>query len=101
MFSIAIDTTFDISRKEQVSFVARYSNEITGSVHERIIAVNESPSTTGEDLYNLFVTVMEKGSIDWKTNLVGQSYDGASNMRGNYKGLQSRIRDLNPQAVFI
>lgn len=101
MFSISIDTTFDISRKEQVSFVARYSNEITGSVHERVIAVNESPSTTGEDLYNLFVTVMEKGSVDWKTNLVGQSYDGASNMSGNYKGLQSRIRDLNPQAVFI
>ncbi|KAF0752223.1 zinc finger MYM-type protein 1-like, partial [Aphis craccivora] len=41
---------------------------------------------------------MEKGSFDWKTNLVGQSYDEASNMSGNYKGLQSRIRDVNPQA---
>lgn len=69
--SISIGSTFDVSRKEQITFVARYCNEIIGSVYERVIAINESPYTTGEDLFNLFVTVMKNGSIDWKqTELV-------------------------------
>lgn len=42
-FSISIDSTFDISRKEQVSFVIRYVQNDT--VKERFIALKESPNT--------------------------------------------------------
>lgn len=44
---------------------------------------------------------METISLNWKSNLIGQSYDGASNMSGNYKGLQSRISNYCPRALFI
>jgi len=101
MFSISVDSTFDASRKVQVSFVVRYVDEPLGDVFERVVAVKESPATSGQDLYDLFITIMEKQKYHWKEELVGQSYDGASNMSGNYKGLQARIKQENPRALFV
>lgn len=34
-------------------------------------------------------------------NIRGQGYDNGSNMRGKYIGLQKRILDINPRALFI
>jgi len=39
--------------------------------------------------------------LDWKKYLVGQSCDGAASMQGKYNGLQTKVRKINPQAVFI
>lgn len=36
-------------------------------------------------------------NLDWKRNLIGQSYDGAASMRGTYNGLQSIIKKKNNQ----
>lgn len=44
---------------------------------------------------------MQFNGLNWTENLIGQSYDGASNMRGQYNGLQKYIRDENPQATYI
>ena len=33
--------------------------------------------------------------------LRGQGYDGASNMRGEFNGLQKQIRDENPYAFYV
>jgi len=98
MFSITIDSTFDASRKEQVSFVIKYVDEISGQIHERLLAIKESLVTTGKDLFELFLTVMNYNSLNWKTDLIGQSYDGGSNMSGHYNGLQARIRKESPKA---
>jgi hypothetical protein len=35
------------------------------------------------------------------SRLRGQGYDGASNMRGEFHGLQRRILDENPYAFYI
>lgn len=101
MFSISIDSTFDASRREQVSFVIRYVDDKFGLIHERVIAIKESPITTGKDMYSLFVAIMEKEKLNWKDCLVGQSYDGASNMRGNYKGLQAHIKRDHRLALVV
>jgi len=100
-FSIAIDSTFDTSRKEQVSFIIRYVCPNTGSIFERLLAIRESPNTCGNDLFSLFINVMEKYNIDWISDLVGQSYDGASNMRGMYNGLQALVKAKNKHATFV
>lgn len=101
MFSISVDSTFDTSRKEQMSFVIRYVDESLGDVFERVVAVKESPATSGQDLYELFKSIMEKQKLHWKEELVGQSFDGGSNMSGNYNGLQARIKQENPRALFV
>jgi len=79
----------------------RYADEVTGEIHERLLAVKESPVTSGKNLHDIFVIVMEAKHLNWKEELVGQSYDGPSNMRGNYKGLQARIKSESPQALFV
>lgn len=101
MFSISIDSTYDESKKEQISFVIRYIDEANGTVIEKLLALKESPYTTGKILFDLFKDLMETTNLDWNNNLIGQSYDGASNMSGNYKGLQARITNNCPHALFI
>ncbi|KAF0743667.1 zinc finger MYM-type protein 1-like, partial [Aphis craccivora] len=101
MFSISIDTTFDASRKEQISCIIRYADEVTGEVHEMLLAVKESPVTSGKNLFDIFVNVKEAENLNWKEELVGQSYDGASNMRGNNTGLQAHIKAENPRSLFV
>lgn len=98
-FSICIDSTFDSSHKEQLSFVIRYLFD--GKIYERLISLIESPNTTGQVLFELFNTVMDKVNLDWKNNLVGQSYDGAANMRGKYNGLQAKILKVNTRAIYV
>lgn len=101
LFSISFDTSFDISRKDQLSFVVRYATETTGSVQERFLAMKSTHSTTGESLMSVFEEICQTNNLLWKENLIGQLYDGASNMRGQYNGLQAFIRDINPHATFV
>lgn len=86
LFSISIDSIFDFSRKEQTSFIVRYVDENTGQVYERLLAIAECAHTTGIDLFELFKKVMSKSNLNWMENLIGQSYDGAANMRGEFQG---------------
>lgn len=79
----------------------RYANEVTGNIHERLLAVKESLVTTGKHLCDIFLTVMEAENLNWKEELIGQSYDGASNMRGYYLGLQAHIKKECPQALYV
>jgi len=99
-FSISIDSTFDISRTEQVSFIVRYVEE-SGKINERLIAMKNAAITTGQALFNLFSGVMDQHSFNWKSYLVGQSLDGAASMSGKYNGLQAKIKEICPQATFV
>ncbi|XP_025407321.1 zinc finger MYM-type protein 1-like [Sipha flava] len=99
-FSIVFDSTFDTSRKEQVSFIIRYVCPNTGSIFERLLAIRESPNTCGSYLFSLFINVM-KNHNHWINDLVGQSYDGASNMRCMYNGLQDLVKAKNKRATFV
>jgi len=78
-FSISIDSTFDISRTEQVSFIVRYVEEL-GKINERLIDIKNAAITTGQALFNLFSGVMDQYSFNWKSYLVGQSFDGAASI---------------------
>lgn len=99
-FSISIDSTFDISRREQVSFIVRYV-ENSGKINKRLLAMKDSAETTGQALFNLFSKVMDSHNIDWKSYLIGQKYDGAASMQGKYNGLQTEVKELCPQATFV
>ncbi|KAL4142102.1 hypothetical protein QTP88_004624 [Uroleucon formosanum] len=96
LFSIAIDSTFDAARKEQISFIIRYVSHSSGNIFERLLALKESPVITRESLFDLFELVMNREGFDWKNKLIGQSYDGASNMNavdlfGNLESIYSFI----------
>jgi len=52
-------------------------------------------------MFNIFENIYDELSLDWLNYLVGQSYNGVQNMRGEYKGLQSRINNKSPTPTFI
>ncbi|KAK3929784.1 Zinc finger MYM-type protein 1 [Frankliniella fusca] len=100
-FSVSFDESLDTSRKEQCTCIIRYVREDTGTVAERLVAVKASAVTTSDKLFEVLQTIFDELNLDWKTYLVGQAYDGASNMRGAYKGLQQLIRERADSALYV
>ena len=91
----------DAGGKEMNYFVVRYVVCTTGLVCERVIALKESVSITSASLFEVFKQVCKELELNWETDLVGQSYDGANNMKGQYNGLQALIRAVNKSAVYV
>jgi hypothetical protein len=77
----------------------RYVNE-RDKVIKRFLGLQEVPDTTSSTLkisldgmFSFYGLSMDR--------LRGQGYNGASNMRGEFHGLQRRILDENPYAFYI
>ncbi|KAF0710286.1 zinc finger MYM-type protein 1-like, partial [Aphis craccivora] len=96
-FSIIVDSTPDISHTDQLSFVIRYV--LDGYPKERFMCFLKNTGHKSEQLADSVLTTLALYNIDL-ANLRGQSYDNASNMSGAYSGLQARIKEVNPLAVY-
>ncbi|CAH1997022.1 unnamed protein product [Acanthoscelides obtectus] len=98
-FSIQVDDSTDIAHKSQCSIIIRYVN-LEGKLVERFLGFHDvSCSRTSEALFNLVTRCLQ--NFDYKTKLVGQCFDGASVMSGQLNGLQAKIKEQAPQAVFV
>lgn len=106
-FSIIVDTTPDISRKDQLSVVIRYlrldlskpdSKEI--EIKESFLGFFEIRGHDADSFEREIITALEKMGIQLD-RCRGQGYDGAASMSGQYSGLQSRIKARVPNAEFI
>ncbi|XP_066952484.1 zinc finger MYM-type protein 1-like [Macrobrachium rosenbergii] len=98
-FSVMIDESRDISKKEQLSAVVRcvYKNNI----HEEFLDFVWLHNLNAKSLKDSLCTVLRLCLIDPR-NCVGQTYDGASVMSGVNRGVQQLVREeLTPQAVYI
>ncbi len=70
-----------------------------GKVEERLLGVIPVKETTAEVLFNTTCNKLEEHGIEI-SKLRGQCYDGASNVSGIHTGLQARIKELSPSALF-
>jgi len=98
IYSILVDETTDVSHCEQVSFVVRYVFEM--DVKERFLQVCNVSRTTGEEMEKTVLDLLQSNDLEIE-NMRGQGYDGAANMSGQYKGLQSRILQHNAMALYV
>ena len=98
-YALIADETMDISRKEQFSVCVRY---VTGQlqVQERFLGFWDVATTDGETLCLKIQEILSQLGINL-TMLRAQAYDGASNMRGRYSGVATRIKELEPRAIYI
>ncbi|RXN21860.1 zinc finger MYM-type 1 [Labeo rohita] len=92
MFSGQLDTTQDITGKNQCSVILRY---VTDAVHERLVAVVQCNLTTGQSFVTLLTEVLEHLKLDIGL-CIGNSTDGASNMQGQYRGFSALMADKYP-----
>ena len=97
-FSLQIDGTMDTSAIDQATIVVRYvSNE---DMKERLLAVREITGSKGEEIFKLLESTINTCGLDMK-NVVGESFDGAANMRSERKGVQKFIKEVSPNSVYI
>lgn len=98
-FSIMVDETSDSSIHEQVSFCIRTVDDSL-IINEDFIGLYETPNTESQTLFSILKDVFARLDLSMD-NLRGQCYDGASNMRGKFKGLKKLVLDIQPKARYV
>ncbi|CAL1382451.1 unnamed protein product [Linum trigynum] len=94
-YSIIVDE----SSHEQMAIVLRFV-DAKGLIQERFFDIVHVENTTSKTLYSAIRSTLSfyKFLIQ---NLRGQGYDGASNMRGEWNGLQGLFMKDSPQAYYV
>jgi len=107
-FSVIMDTTQDLSKRDQLSQVYRYVTIVRNpmdiaidvKVVEAFLGFEETADTSASELENKILGSITKNGLDI-SKCRGQGYDGAANMSGVYSGVQARIREKEPLATYV
>lgn len=91
MFSVMMDTTMDLSSYDQCSIVLRYV--IHDEVCERVIGLKHVTSTSGQSLFDTLRNSLDELNLSLE-NCVANSFDGAANMCGQYKGVSAKLSEI-------
>ncbi|XP_050064957.1 zinc finger MYM-type protein 1-like [Aphis gossypii] len=97
-YSVQVDDTTDISQKTQCSIILRYMTNKSELVERFLGFYNVSEDRTAEGLFNTLNSVLLE--LDMEKKLIGQCYDGASVMAGHVNGLQAKVKEVAPNALF-
>lgn len=93
-----MDSSQDIAQNYRLLINSRYVNE--EEVKERLFAVRKVTDCSGVGLYELLRSTVEDNSLKME-NIAGESFDGASNVRGEYNGVQKHLKEVAPNSVYI
>ena len=99
VFCLLVDKSRDVSYKEQMAVVLRYVDK-SGVVKESFVGIVHVKDTTAANLKSCIDSLFAKLKLSLK-QVRGQGYDGASNMRGAFNGLQSLIMRENNSAYYV
>ncbi|KAL3646812.1 hypothetical protein CASFOL_009356 [Castilleja foliolosa] len=98
-FCVMVDESRDESKKEQMAIVLRFIDE-EGIIRERFLDLVHVRDTFSLTLK----TSMWKQLLHYRfdvSKIRGQGYDGASNMRGEWNGLQALVLKDCPYAYYV
>jgi hypothetical protein len=97
--SLQIDSTQDVGVVDQAAVCIRYIYE--GEVKERLFALLKVVDSSGNGYYDMLKKLFSEHSIKFD-RIIGESFDGAANMRGEYSDLQSKIKSQeNQRSIYI
>lgn len=99
VFSLLVDESRDVSDKEQMATVLRYVDQC-GLVKEKFVGVVHVEETTAIYLKSCVDALLAELGLSIK-QIRGQGYDGASNMAGEFNGLQAKIMRENNSAYYV
>ncbi|XP_039144034.1 zinc finger MYM-type protein 1-like [Dioscorea cayenensis subsp. rotundata] len=98
-YCLIVDEARDESRREQMALVIRFVDK-HGFVKERFLDIVHVKDTTALTLKQEICSVLSHHNLNIQ-NIRGQGYDGASNMRGEWNGLQALILQECPYAYYV
>jgi len=98
--SVMADETTDISNMSQMAVSVRLVHE--GTVCEYLVdLVDVSSDRTAETLTACICESLKFVGITKDSMIIGQSYDGASNMAGSMNSVQVNLQKIWPYAEFV
>ncbi|XP_025203219.1 SCAN domain-containing protein 3-like [Melanaphis sacchari] len=98
--ALLLDETSDITNLSQLLTTLRYVHHETGEAHERFISfVDVSADRSADGLLKHVIDIVNRYEL--KHKLVAQTYDGAAVMSGHVGGLQVKVKELYPKALFV
>ena len=101
-YSIILDCTPDISHQEQMTLIIRMVNVTSDcpTIEEHFMGFIPVEESTGKALTDSLLCMLQNLGLSLQ-DCRGQGYDNGANMKGKNVGVQKRIRDLNPKALFV
>lgn len=97
--SISVDSTPDVAHTDQLTLILLYRSQ-EGCIEERFLRFLPITCHMGDSLCISVLTALKEIGINFD-KCKWQCYDNASNMSGCYKGVQSRIKEINPLAEWV
>ncbi|XP_074346884.1 uncharacterized protein LOC141685693 [Apium graveolens] len=98
-YYLIVDKSRDISKREQMAIVVRFVDK-NGFVRERFLDLVHVKDTTSLTLKTEICAILSHHNLNVQ-NIRGQGYDGASNIRGEWNGLQALFLKDCPYAYYI
>uniref|UniRef100_A0A3B1J2E9 DUF4371 domain-containing protein n=1 Tax=Astyanax mexicanus TaxID=7994 RepID=A0A3B1J2E9_ASTMX len=96
--AVMVDETTDISNTTQLSLVLRYVTE--DGIKERFVKFEDvTKSKRAHDIAELVMKCLE--DFECVGKVVAQCYDGAAVMASGLNGVQAKVKEKIPQALFI
>ncbi|XP_068229394.1 zinc finger MYM-type protein 1-like [Palaemon carinicauda] len=103
-FSIILDSTPDVSHVEQMPVIIRFvqvdEDNAVIAVREHFLGYVPLQETTGAFMAETILEEFKKMDL-FIDNLRGQGYDNGINMKGKHSGVQKKILQRNPRALFV
>uniref|UniRef100_H3AA53 TTF-type domain-containing protein n=1 Tax=Latimeria chalumnae TaxID=7897 RepID=H3AA53_LATCH len=97
-FSVLVDETKDVSKKEQLGLLLHYHQK--GIIQERTLGCFHMENLNAQSASNLIIQELQHLKLDVNYT-VAQCYDGASVLSEHLIGVQAQIREQIPHAIYV
>ncbi|KAL9681227.1 hypothetical protein QQ045_013008 [Rhodiola kirilowii] len=98
-FCILVDEALDVANKEKMAIILRFV-DCKGLVKERFFKLVSVVDTRSQTLKDEISRILAQYDLN-EENMRGQGYDGASNMSGQFNGLQALFLKDCPYAYYV